>query len=922
MANQDFDPKSMPAFENNLPEQESSKTSIKCDLARLLVRATAVKRQLGKITGSGGLSELGAKTTLLEIQDLCKDMWESASIIHAEILEQDNADEDLDIRACKLEDFIFEVKEECRKVSLELSNKLVETGSAELNAQSACSGVADRSPVLPRNTKRFSQMPEVKLESSKPSLIADEAAVRCHDNYYPGRMIGGNVLTNDCSAPMPQLQSNDFPSHFGNVGAVEPPQGQFPSFYYGAPVGHYAGQLPPGPKLVLENFNGDVMKFWEFRRRFRRHIEEVYFAYEDRMAFLESMCVGKAHDAIAGLSCLVNCKEAYTKAWDRLEKRFGDTNKLMHRLKEELLDGPVIKESDARSLLCLSDKMYRCEVSLESWNKGWMLNSQQLMYKLFERLPYRLRSQFVTISSNKECATFQDLRQLVEKAAMEAESEYGQLLHRVNELQAGSSKSRGRKESSRQYCFALQAIGNDGFRQQGIRLSCICCKGAHQVWKCDVFKGKSVENRRSFVKGNFLCYNCLLPGHRVSNCCLRITCRKCNQKHNTLLHPVFEPDSHETGVSKSRPAGSDDREEVGDSIQPICAATSSGRSVEPYRHTIFKVVPVKVWAENTDCVQTYAFIDEGSSVYMCSASLVERLGVPMTATNVELVSSNAISVMDKKVDCLGIQGFEEASAFLVKDAFVVDEVVMAFFVVDEVVDVSASIPTSKLAHMFPHLSELNFPELDYKRVELLLGSDLHQGYLLKEVLKGEPGQPCGLHTSLGWTIYGKDSGDKEIMGSPRLMVNFIDHRDDEESVDKMLRIMAHDFDDCDNAGGLLSRSMDDKRALGIMERTVKKVGDHYSVGLLWKDDNPSLPNSRSLAVKRLMSLKCRLGKNPSLLERYKEKMIEYIQNYAESVPIEQPPQVGRVYYVPHHCTSGASKFRVVFAAALVVMANH
>ena len=47
MANQDFDLKSMPAFENNLPEQESSKTSITCDLARLLVRATAVKKAIG-----------------------------------------------------------------------------------------------------------------------------------------------------------------------------------------------------------------------------------------------------------------------------------------------------------------------------------------------------------------------------------------------------------------------------------------------------------------------------------------------------------------------------------------------------------------------------------------------------------------------------------------------------------------------------------------------------------------------------------------------------------------------------------------------------------------------------------------------------------------------------------------------------------
>ena len=70
-----------------------------------------------------------------------------------------------------------------------------------------------------------------------------------------------------------------------------------------------------------------------------------------------------------------------------------------------------------------------------------------------------------------------------------------------------------------------------------------------------------MENRRSFVKSNFLCYNCLLAGHRVSNCCLRITCRKCSQKHNTLLHPEFESDSHETGVSGSRPAGSNDRED-------------------------------------------------------------------------------------------------------------------------------------------------------------------------------------------------------------------------------------------------------------------------------------------------------------------------------------------------------------------------
>jgi len=93
---------------------------------------------------------------------------------------------------------------------------------------------------------------------------------------------------------------------------------------------------PPGPKLVINNFDGDVMKYFEFKRKFKRHVENVYFNSEDRMSFLESMCVGKAKDVIAGLSCLPDQNVAYEKAWIRLEKRFGDSQKLMAKLQEQV----------------------------------------------------------------------------------------------------------------------------------------------------------------------------------------------------------------------------------------------------------------------------------------------------------------------------------------------------------------------------------------------------------------------------------------------------------------------------------------------------------------------------------------------------------------------------------------------------------
>ena len=75
------------------------------------------------------------------------------------------------------------------------------------------------------------------------------------------------------------------------------------------------------------------------------------------MAFLNSACVGKAHEVIAGIGCLIDSQTAYAKAWDRLDKRFGDVQKLIERLRVDLLNGPIIKEGDAESLLLLADKI-------------------------------------------------------------------------------------------------------------------------------------------------------------------------------------------------------------------------------------------------------------------------------------------------------------------------------------------------------------------------------------------------------------------------------------------------------------------------------------------------------------------------------------------------------------------------------------
>ena len=117
--------------------------------------------------------------------------------------------------------------------------------------------------------------------------------------------------------------------------------------------------IQPRPQLTLAKFDGDVLKLGNFRRQFGKYVEEIYSDYNDRMSLLENLCIGQAQKVISGLSCLENRKMAYEMAWTSLEKRFGNPRKLMTPVKQDLLDGPPMKEWDARALMGLCDKMYK-----------------------------------------------------------------------------------------------------------------------------------------------------------------------------------------------------------------------------------------------------------------------------------------------------------------------------------------------------------------------------------------------------------------------------------------------------------------------------------------------------------------------------------------------------------------------------------
>ena len=415
--------------------------------------------------------------------------------------------------------------------------------------------------------------------------------------------------------------------------------------------------------------------------------------------------------------------------------------------------------------------MYKCETSFKAWGKAGQLNSDDIMQGLFQRLPYRVRAKFVSLNNQGEdSGTFEELRELIESAASETDSSYGKLMQQKKTQKPGFQATR----HSQSVCAAVQqskdkSSWSGSEVQQSKNKSCgsgsevqvcVVCKGKHDLKSCPTFLNKSVQERKQVVREGRLCFNCLRKGHRIAECRSKLTCHQCGRKHNTLLHFQANESADHQEKSPSTLESSASGNQPAESV--LSASTSSKQGNRTVRRTIFKVVPVKVWfSDPSEC--TYAFIDEGSSVNLCGAGLAKRLGIPISHESVELHTTNAVTVVNKKIHDLAIQGIEESSAFNLKEALIMDEIV----------DVSASIPTEKLAHQYEHHKDIVFPEVKERKVELLLGSDLHQAYQLQDVRIGAPGDPSGLHTFLGWTIYGTDKGNRKIK-PPRMMVNFLD----------------------------------------------------------------------------------------------------------------------------------------------------
>ncbi|XP_064622573.1 uncharacterized protein LOC135484816 [Lineus longissimus] len=286
-------------------------------------------------------------------------------------------------------------------------------------------------------------------------------------------------------------------------------------------------------------------------------------------------------------------------------------------------------------------------------------------------------------------------------------------------------------------------------------------------------------------------------------------------------------------------------------------------------------------------IKTDALLDSGSNRTFCSKSLLSQLKLEGSRTALSLETLGQSAATDAIEECLQVTPTSRKA----KKRSVLD--LPRVYAIDSFPN-SITGPSQLDIGRWRHLTGVCDNSVDGKGVSLLIGQDVPQAILPLEVRRGRDDEPYAIRTSLGWTLNGP------IGGQPA----------DSTAVCSFIQSLA---------SGQPQMSQNDKKVVGMWDKSVSLVDGHYQLNIPFKKTPPELPDNRMMAEKRLQSLGRRLSRDPALHDKYRSGMQDLLdKGFAEPVPEDEMSQPGSVWYLPHHNVVNPSKpekFRIVFDCA-------
>ena len=158
---------------------------------------------------------------------------------------------------------------------------------------------------------------------------------------------------------------------------------------------HYSGL----PKIDLVKFNGDPLAYTKFIHNFQVNIDSRQIDNNTKFQYLLTHCTEKAAKCIEPY-IYYDPDQGYELALKALKERFGVKHVVARAHLQGLVDGPNIKNGEIDKIEDLVADMIACEIVLKGMNMDSQLNNCENMLKIFNRLPFEIKSKWVDRAYN------------------------------------------------------------------------------------------------------------------------------------------------------------------------------------------------------------------------------------------------------------------------------------------------------------------------------------------------------------------------------------------------------------------------------------------------------------------------------------------------------------------------------------------
>ncbi|XP_039870639.1 uncharacterized protein LOC120723317 [Simochromis diagramma] len=666
----------------------------------------------------------------------------------------------------------------------------------------------------------------------------------------------------------------------------------------------------------LLQFDDHPENYWVWKASFQSAIKDLHVtAQEELDLMVKWLGVESGHQAKRIRAVHVfNPAAALNLVWQRLEECYGSPEVVENALLKKIEQFPKLNNRDNTKLRELGDVLQEIECAKDG---GYLpglsyLDTARGVNPIVEKLPYGLQEKWIATGAKckeEHKVVFPPFSVFSKFVRQQAKIRNDPSFVITPPANTSFKKEKSFRGSNRQVISVHKTdIPTDTSSPQNSYSKpiespdkvCPIHKKPHPLKRCKSFRAKPIDERKSFLKENRICFKCCgSTQHLARDCRVQIKCMDCgSDRHLAVLHPGPPP-----APAESSGADKDDGGETQDSANAsvvskcteVCGDADSA-------HSYSKISPVLVYpeGEKEQARKMYAVLDEQSNKSLAKSQFFELFNIKTRSETYKLRTCSGLS------DNVG----RTAVNFMIESMDGKVKLPLPNLIeCDMIPDDRREIPSPQVAMKFSHLQKIaeKVPPVEEQvPILLLLGRDIIQVHKVRERINGPHNTPYAQRLDLGWVIVGEACMGKthkppsvsvlktHILQNGRasylcpcpntFQIKHPNPKKDRGNTNtNQLGETVFDRTKDDDKPAL---SVEDKDFIDIMEKEVyQNECNSWVAPLPFRSPRPELPSNREQAFKRLQSLRKTLDRNPEMKRQY----IEFIQNMLDNDHAEVAP---------------------------------